>query len=115
MSDSVRSLARRVVALTSLIALGTFASLAGPGCSDAPSEAECRKLLNHYIEIEANSAGVGGLKGELAGEADKVKKRVVDGISEDFMQSCLKNLSKSQLTCGLKAKNADQLASCDDG
>ncbi len=83
-------------------------------CSDAPSDADCQKLLNHFIDIEMNESGSGGLSTELAKESAEAKKRVAKHIREDFMASCAKNLPASRVACGLKARTAAQLAACDE-
>jgi len=85
------------------------------GCSDAPTEAECKKLMEHLIEVEQNAAGGSAVSPELADDAKAVKKRVLGYLEEDFMKSCKKSLPKGQLECGMKATKPSDLAACDEG
>ena len=76
------------------------------GCGNAPSKSECEKLVDHLVELEAAAGGSGAMPAEQKGELDQQKKKVRDSIGLDF---CLKDLSKDQLECGLKARTLDEL------
>lgn len=95
-------------AALSLVALVSIAS-----CSDAPSKADCEKLLDHVVELELEHGGGEGVKKELAEELAEQKKRVIDYVRKDFMDTCIEDLPRSQLQCGLKAKSMSQLFECD--
>jgi hypothetical protein len=76
------------------------------GCGNAPSKGECEKLVDHLVELEAAAGGAGAMPAEQKGELDQQKKKVRDSVGLDF---CLKDLSKDQLECGLKARTLDEL------
>ncbi len=71
--------------------------------------------MDHLVEIEMAEGGSSGLSPDVAADKDAVKKRVTGYLSEDFMKSCQKSLPKSQVDCGLKAKNFAEVTACDEG
>lgn len=84
----------------------------GAGCSDAPTEAECTKLLEHVLELETQAAGASAT-GDAKKDLAKQKKAVADSIGKEFMDTCLERLPKKQVDCGLEAKTLEELAVCD--
>jgi len=94
----------RAFLVTALLALAA-------GCGNAPSKGDCEKLVEHLVELEAAAGGAAaadpkGAKGEL----DQQKKKVRESVGLDF---CLKDLSKDQLECGLKARSLEELGTCE--
>jgi hypothetical protein len=90
---------------------------AAPACSDAPSKADCEKLLDHLIELQARA---GGGSGEMSAEAkdalDKQKKQVIEfAAGQKFIETCTQKTPKKVVECGLGAKDLDAVAACDDG
>lgn len=82
------------------------------GCGNAPSKSECEKLIDHLVELEAAAGGSGAMPAEQKGELEQQKKKVRDSVGLDF---CLKDLSKEQLECGLKAPTLVELdKTCDN-
>lgn len=90
-----------------------FAAVAATtvACGDAPSKADCEKLLDHVIDLETQAAGA--TTPEMKADLDKQKKAVADSMRTEFMETCLDKLPRSQVSCGLKAKTLDDLAGCD--
>ncbi len=84
------------------------------GCGNAPSKGNCEKLLEHLVELEAAASGGGAMPADQKGaksELEEQKKKVRDSVGLDF---CLKELSKDQLECGLKARSLEELGkTCD--
>jgi hypothetical protein len=96
--------------MTTRILLAT-ALLAG-ACGKGPSEAECDQLLAHIVELEV--AATGGAAGDKA-TLDAQRAKVAASVHKDFHGTCLKELPKAQVTCGLAAKTLEELSACDDG
>lgn len=94
-------------------ALTLVAVLSISSCSDTPSKSDCEKLLDHVVALELENGGGEAVKKELADEIAEQKERVIDYVSKDFMETCIDDLPKSQLECGLKAKSMSQLFECD--
>lgn len=82
-------------------------------CGDTPSKADCQKLLDHVVALELKAGGGAAVNKEVAAELDDQKKRVMEYVGKDFMDTCIEDLPKSQLECGLKAKSMSQLFECD--
>lgn len=94
--------------LTALIAVSLLAA-----CGDTPSKSDCQKLLDHVVDLELKAGGGDAVHKDVAAELDDQKKRVMDYVGKDFLDTCIDDLPKSQLECGLKAKTMAQLFECD--
>ena len=82
-------------------------------CKDAPSQAQCQKLLDHLIAIELDKAGAGAddtVKAELA----KQKQAVASAKSEEFLNVCMNKTAKARVECALAAKDRDAIVKCDE-
>lgn len=89
----------------------TLLLAASAGCGNAPSKGDCEKLLEHLVELEAAAGGAAAADPKAPkGELDQQKKKVRESVGLDF---CLKELSKGQLECGLKAKSLEELKTCE--
>jgi hypothetical protein len=95
----------RAFLVTALLAIAS-------GCGNAPSKGECEKLLEHLVELEAAAGGAAAAADPKApkGELEQQKKKVRESVGLDF---CLKDLSKDQLECGLKARSLEELKTCE--
>lgn len=92
--------------------------LAGaPACGSAPSKADCEKLLDHLIELQAKAGGAGGeLSAEAKDALEKQKKQVVEfAAGQKFIETCTQKTPKDVVDCGLGAKDLAAVAACDDG
>lgn len=99
---------RLLLAIVSIAAIGVAA-----GCTEKPSTADCQKLMNHVVDMELEAGGASALGGDLAADVAEQKKKLIDYVRTDFIDTCEKNLPASQVKCGLKAKSMAQLADCD--
>ncbi len=94
------------------LAVGTF--LATAACEATPSKSDCEKLLAHLIDIEVTSGGGDKLPPTMKGELDKQKAAIRDyAVGQKFISTCSEKTPKKVVSCGLAAKNADELAKCD--
>ncbi len=79
-----------------LIFLAAFAA----GCSNAPSQADCEKLLEKTLELDAAEVG-----NPLDMEAEDRAK---------FIQECVDKLPRGRVACALKAESKQQMIACDE-
>lgn len=85
-------------------------------CNKAPSEDECKQLLDHLVDLEFKKSGAGA--GDAAkGDIAKQKAAVVDAkLSEGFVEACTKKTPRSRVECALNATDLDTgVAHCDEG
>ena len=76
-----------------------LAAIAG-GCSNAPSEADCEKLLDKTLELDAAEAGKSfDMKAE-----DRAK----------YIRECVDDLPRGRVACALKAESKQQMVACDE-
>ena len=96
-----------------MIVVAAFAAY-GFSCKDRASKEDCKKLLDHVIEIHAQAAGV-DTKGskEVQEEISRQKKKVRDYLNKDVMEQCQNSRSANYVACALRANNLESLASCD--
>jgi len=71
------------------------------GCSNAPSEADCQKLLDKTIELDAAESGA-----PFEMQADDKAK---------FISECVDALPRGRVACALKAASKAQMRACDEG
>jgi hypothetical protein len=90
-------------------------------CSKAPSEDQCRKLLEHVVDLELKKAGVGSAEGAKA-DIDKLRAQVADVKAPEFVETCTTKTSRARVECALAATTVDcpegqhdcgSLADCD--
>lgn len=84
-----------------------LAVLGFAGCSNAPADGECDKLLTHLVDLELNEAKVT--------DADRAAKDKVlrDAIGSKFIERCKTELPASQVKCGLTATSTTDFEKCD--
>jgi tetratricopeptide (TPR) repeat protein len=90
------------------VAFGSL--LATAACSETPSKGQCEQLLTHIIDLEATAAGVKGTKEEVEKSKASVREYA---IGQKFIESCTRETPKKVVSCGLAAKNMDEIAACD--
>jgi tetratricopeptide (TPR) repeat protein len=114
--------AARVMTMPWLVRIVLGSALATAACSDGPSKADCEKLLEHLINLEAGSGGAAGGADKatkeqldaLKAELDKQKLAIKEyAVGQKFLQTCTQKTPRKVVACGLEAKNADELAACD--
>jgi hypothetical protein len=88
-------------------------ALLATGCKNAPSEDQCKQLLDHLVDLEFKKAGATGgdaVKAELA----KQKQAVSEARSAEFLEACVKRTARSRVECTLGAGDLEGVARCDD-
>jgi hypothetical protein len=89
------------------------AVLLAMGCKNAPSEDQCKQLLDHLVDLEFKKAGATGgdtVKAELA----KQKQAVSEARSTEFLEACVKRTARSRVECALGAGDLETVAKCDE-
>jgi hypothetical protein len=84
------------------------------GCNNAPSEDQCKQLLDHLIDLELKKAGTGAAGDTTKAEIAKQKAAVMQVKSADFVDACTKRTARGRIECALGAPDLDALARCDD-
>jgi hypothetical protein len=88
------------------------ALLAIAGCKNAPSEDQCRQLLEHLVELEFKKAGAqatDAMKAEIAKQ-----KAAVAEAKPEFITVCVDKTAKERVVCALAAKDLEGVAKCDE-
>ena len=89
------------------------AVLLAAGCRNAPSEDQCKQLLDHLVDLEFKKAGAAS--GETAkAELAKQKQAVSEARSAEFLEMCTKRYTRSRTECGLSAGDLEGVTKCDD-
>jgi hypothetical protein len=89
------------------------AVLLAMGCKNAPTEDQCKHLLDHLVDLEFKKAGATGgdtVKAELA----KQKQAVSEARSTEFLEACVKRTAHSRVECALGAGDLEAVAKCDE-
>jgi hypothetical protein len=87
--------------------------LLAAGCKNAPSEDQCKQLLDHLIDLEFKKAGAAAadsMKAEIA----KQKQAVSQAKATEFVEACTKKTAKNRIECALAAADLDAVAKCDE-
>ena len=87
------------------------------GCKNAPSEEQCKRLLDHLVDLEFKKAGAAASSDQMKAEIAKQKTAVTEAKSKEFMETCTKKMSKGRVECALKANELEGdngVAKCDE-
>lgn len=88
--------------------LATLALVALSACSNAPTDAQCEKLVAHVIELELEAAKTAAeAASDLTGKLDAE-------VGDSTRTFCETQLSIEQVQCGLAAKTSAELSACDN-
>jgi len=82
------------------------------GCKNAPSQDQCKQLLEHLVDLEFKKGGAtaaDGAKGDLA-----KKKAEVAAAKPEFITTCVDKTAKERVVCALAATDLDGVAKCDE-
>ena len=91
------------------------AALMTVGCKNAPSEDQCKQLLDHLTDLEFRKAGAAATSDTMKAELVKQKAAVVDSKSAEFIETCTKKTSRARVECALAASDLDVgVAKCDE-
>jgi len=86
--------------------------LGAVGCKDAPSEDQCKQLLDHLVELEFKKAGTAVSD---ASKADLAKQKAdVAKAKPEFISMCVDKTAKGRVECALKASTLEAVAKCDE-
>lgn len=83
------------------------------GCSEKPTEADCKKLLDHVVSLEISAAGTDKLSPEMKADLERQRKELAETVSKPFIEQCAKNTPLSLVQCGLAAKTKADYAACE--
>lgn len=89
--------------------------LAASACGSGPSEDQCKRLLEHLIDLEFKKSGAAtattdAMKAELA----KQKAAVLEIKSSEFMSACMEKTHVDRVECALAASDLAGVAKCDE-
>lgn len=87
--------------------------LLAAGCKNAPSEDQCKQLLDHLVDLEFKKAGAAAnesMKAELA----KQKRAVSEAKVSEFVEACTKKTARTRIDCALAATDLEAVVKCDE-
>jgi hypothetical protein len=90
------------------------ALLLAVGCKNAPSEGQCKQLLEHLVDLEFKKAGAAAPTDGVKGEIEKQKTAVSNAKSAEFISICVDKTAKGRVECALAAQDLDAVAKCDE-
>lgn len=86
--------------------------LGAVGCKDAPSEDQCKQLLDHLVELEFKKAGTAASD---ASKTDLAKQKAdVAKAKPEFIDVCRDKTAKGRVECALAAQTLEAVAKCDE-
>jgi hypothetical protein len=88
--------------------------LLATGCKNAPSEDQCKQLLDHLVDLEFKKAGAAAASDAIKAEIAKQKQAVSEAKASDFVEACTKKTAKARVECALAAGDLDAVAKCDE-
>ena len=88
--------------------------LVAMGCKSGPSGDQCKRLLDHLVDLEFKKAGAAGVSDSMKAEIAKQKQAVSEAKASEFIEVCTKKTAKSRVECALGAGDLDAVARCDD-
>jgi hypothetical protein len=88
--------------------------LLATGCKNAPSDDQCKQLLDHLVDLEFKKAGAAASSDSLKAEIAKQKQAVSDARSGEFLETCTKKTARTRVECALAAADLDAVARCDE-
>ncbi len=96
---------RFVVPILAAVSLAAV-SLAVAGCSGKPTEAECERFADHFIELMTK---------DQDGPAAEIARTIAVGMRDDNKRLCLETGTKADIECGLAAQSLEALQTCGGG
>jgi hypothetical protein len=89
--------------------------LAASACGSGPSEDQCKRLLEHLIDLEFKKSGAttatnDAMKADLA----KQKAAVLELKTSEFMAACTEKTHVDRVECALAASDLAGVAKCDE-
>jgi len=90
------------------------AVLLATGCKNAPTEDQCKQLLDHLVDLEFKKAGATATADSQKADLAKQKSAVVEVKSSEFIGACMDKTAKERVECALAATDLDGVAKCDE-
>jgi len=87
------------------------------GCGKGPSDGECKKFLDHLVDLEFKKAGAQANSDALKQQIASQKSAVTEAKQAEFLDVCKKKMSKARVQCALAATEIDGdngMAKCDE-
>ena len=87
------------------------------GCKNGPSQDQCKQLLDHMVDLEFKKSAAAASSDALKAEIAKQKSAVTDKVSNEFIDTCTKKMSKARVECALGANDLEGdngVAKCDE-
>ena len=81
--------------------------LVAAACGKGPSEGQCKQLLDHLVDLEFKKAGAAATTDAMKSEIAKQKTAVTDAKKAEFMDVCVKKMSKARVECALSKTEID--------
>lgn len=88
-----------------IIASGFVVSLAAGACTGKPSEEDCKKFADNFVQ--QMSAG-------QQGEAGDITRQVAEGMRPDLLEDCNKKGVKDEIDCAIQATTMEEIQKCSD-
>ncbi|HEY4056890.1 MAG TPA: hypothetical protein VGM39_09780 [Kofleriaceae bacterium] len=83
------------------------------GCKNAPSEDQCKQLLEHLVDLEFKKGGADKVEG--ANKEDVAKKKAeVAAAKPEFIDVCVNKTAKERVACALAAQSLEAVSKCDE-
>jgi len=98
-----------------VFALVTF--VLGAACGKGPSDDDCKKFLDHLVDLEFKKAGAAATTDAMKQEIAKQKNTVTEAKSAEFLDVCKKKMSKARVQCAIAATELDGehgIGKCDE-
>lgn len=89
-------------------------ALLAAGCGNAPSEEQCKQLLEHLVDLEFKKAGTAATSDSMKAELAKQKQAVSDARTGEFVETCTTKTAKSRVECALAATDLESVKTCDE-
>jgi hypothetical protein len=83
-------------------------------CGKGPSEDQCKKLLDHLVDLEFKKAGAAASADSQKADLTKQKAAIVENKSKDFVSACVDKTAKTRVECALQATDLEAVAKCDE-
>jgi hypothetical protein len=88
--------------------------LLAAGCGNAPSDEQCKQLLEHLVDLEFKKAGTAATSDSMRADLAKQKQAVSDARAGEFVETCTKKTAKGRVECALAAADLEAVKACDE-
>jgi hypothetical protein len=76
-------------------------------CGKGPSDDECKKFLDHLVDLEFKKAGAAATTDAMKQEIAKQKNTVTEAKRAEFLDVCKKKMSRERVVCALGKTELD--------